>query len=88
MKQLIAFQKSIEKGSSSKLILSQSTFIKEVRVKVLPPRVKPPNFELYDGSIDFEEHLAHFYSIMQIHDYSNAIWCKLLLSIFKGAERH
>ena len=88
MKQLITFPKSIEKGSSSKLILGKFPFIEEMRMKVLSPGVKPPTFESYADSTNPKEHLAHFYSIMQIHDYSDAIWCKLLSSTFKGATRH
>ena len=41
MKHFTIFRKSIEDGSSNKLIPGQSPFVEEVRVKVLPLGVKP-----------------------------------------------
>ena len=62
-------------------------FTAEILKEVLPLNVRQPNLESYEGLIDPDDHLACFLNTLQLHNFSDAILCKLFLSILKGVAR-
>ncbi|GKV04456.1 hypothetical protein SLEP1_g16608 [Rubroshorea leprosula] len=49
-----------------------------------PSSFRMPQFETYDGTKDPDDHLHAFYSIMQAHNASDALMCKIFPSTLCG----
>lgn len=76
MKKLSELKENSMNGSS-KVVPEKSPFIPSILVKVLSAGAKLPFLETYDGSTDPKDHLAQYHVVMQLHKFSNAIWCKI-----------
>ena len=64
-----------------------SPFSMEIQKEVLPLKVRQPHLEHYEGTSDLEDHLAYFMNNLQLHNFSDAITCKLFASSLKGVAR-
>ena len=49
--------------------------------------MRQPHLEQYEGMTDPEDHLAYFLNTLQLHNFSDAIMCKLFASSLKGVAR-
>ena len=66
---------------------SGSPFSVEIQKEVLPMNVRQPHLEHYEGTSDPEDHMAYFMNTLQLHNFSDAIMCKLFASSLKGVAR-
>ena len=64
-----------------------SPFSVEIQKEVLPLNVRRPHLEQYERTSDPEDHLAYFLNTLQLHNFSDAIMCKLFASSLKGVAR-
>ena len=69
------------------IMSSGSPFSSEIQREVLPMNVRQPHLEYYEGTSDPEDHLAYFMNTLQLHNFSDAIMCKLFASSLKGVAR-
>ena len=75
---------SLEKGGA---LTVESPFVAEILKEVLPLNVRQPHLESYEGLTNPDDHLACFLNTLQLHNFSDAILCKLFSSILKGVAR-
>ena len=64
-----------------------SPFVPEVLGEVLPLGARLPHLESYDRSSDPKEHVYYFVNTMQLHNFSDAILCKMFSTTLKGVAQ-
>ncbi|GMH05165.1 hypothetical protein Nepgr_007005 [Nepenthes gracilis] len=62
----------------------QSPFSTEIRTRMLPPKFKMPNLELYDGSGDPMDHLNHFREHLSLQGLDETTMCQCFPLTLKG----
>ena len=77
------YKTNLEKGGT---LTVESPFVAEILKEVLPLNVKQPHLESYEGLTDSDDH-ACFLNTLQLHNFSDAILCKLFSSTLKGVAR-
>ena len=87
MKQLSALCDSLATSSAARTTSGKIPFTPTVAAEILPARMKILFLEHYDGSTNPEDHLAQYQAVMQLHGFSDAIWCKTFATTLKGAAR-
>ena len=66
---------------------NKSPFTEAIQVEVLPVGTNPPKFESYDGSTDPMGHLVQFKNTMLLHNFTDAMYCKVLVTTLKSTAR-
>ncbi|XP_042404632.1 uncharacterized protein LOC121994772 [Zingiber officinale] len=63
------------------------TFSSKILEERLPKGYRPPNIGEYDGSKDPEEHLRKFRNAALLHQYCDAVKCRVFLNTLSGSAQ-
>ena len=66
---------------------SKSPFTEAIQAEVVPVRINLPKFESYDGTTDPVDHLVQFENTMLLHNFSDAMYCKVFTTTLKLTAR-
>jgi len=63
---------------------TRSPFTEAIQAEVLPVGTNPPKLEAYNGSTDPVDHLIQFENTMLLHNFSDAMYCKVFATVLKS----
>src|SRR6516162_2503110 len=84
MTSLQQYKVNLERGDT---LTTGSPFVETIQKEVLPLNVWQPHLESFEGLTNPDDHLACFMNTLQLHNFSDAIICKLFSATLKGVAR-
>ncbi|GMP98038.1 hypothetical protein CsSME_00046075 [Camellia sinensis var. sinensis] len=66
---------------------TNSPFVASIRDKPLPPKLKMPSLDYFDGTTDPIDHLETYRTLMILHAFSDEIMCRAFPVTLKGSAR-
>ena len=79
--------KSSQTWKNGGTLTIETPFNVEIQKEVISINVRQPHFKQYEGLTDPEDHFAYFVNTLQLHNFNDAILCKLFSSSLKGVAR-
>ncbi|KAL3535080.1 hypothetical protein ACH5RR_003541 [Cinchona calisaya] len=65
------------------LIVDKDPFTPTIQNELIMPNLKQPNLDIYKGTTDPTDHIAHVSLVSKLFGYSDAITCKLFATTLK-----